>query len=82
MTKKPAPSRRLVGAKTIMRYLKEKHDIEMCRATFWRIMTREGPSRFPAERMQYALGGVRVVSETGNVDAWVRIHAFREVTQK
>lgn len=73
-TTKAKASRRLVGVKAISRYLREQHDVALTRTTLWKLMNRAGPSRFPADRMMY-LNGFRVISETGNIDVWVRIYA-------
>lgn len=71
-------NKRLVGAKDILRYLREKHDIRIVRSTLWKLMQRTGPSRFPAALVRY-LGGNRVVAESANIDAWVRVHAIEQV---
>lgn len=75
MATKRKASKRLVSAKEIMRYLKDAHGIELKRTALWKVMVREGPSRFPAEHANYLGGAVRVIAETANIDAWVRIHA-------
>ena len=76
MAAKKKPNKRLVGAKAILRYMHDAHALDMKRTALWKVMVREGPSRFPAEHARYLGGRVQVIAETANIDAWVRIHAF------
>lgn len=84
MTPAPTKSRKLVGAKSILRYLMERHDLDICRQTLHRLRTQPerafscssivaGASKFPAAPVLDGLTA-SLVADSADVDRWVEQH--------
>ncbi len=76
--------RKLVGTKSILRYLQDRHEITICRETLHRLRTGKlrafscseiaaGASKFPASPVFDGLT-VSVVADPDEVDAWIARH--------
>lgn len=64
---------RLVGAKAILRYLRDRHNIDIKRTKLWKMTQDRSEARFPADLTSY-LGRLRIVAYERTIDAWVRVH--------
>lgn len=61
----------IYSAKTVLRYLKDHHGIEMSRDTLWRLSLRTDSRQFPIEHRVLGFQ-VQITADTEKVDEWVR----------
>lgn len=71
----------LYGAKTVLRYLREAHGIQICRDTLWRMARRNDERQFPI-RARVISRRLQVTADRPAIDKWVKKYASPRVVEQ